>query len=96
MIIDRVLRKSIIQKKPYCFECGTSQNLQEHHCLYGINRKKADIDGLTVLLCAKCHFNLHNNRNGLAKKYQIIAQRAYVKKNSFDKYMQRYGRNYDI
>ena len=93
--VQKVLKKSIIQKEPYCYECGSSLNLQEHHCIHGSFRKKADEDGLTVLLCAKCHFNLHHNQNELDKKYKILAQRAYVKKHSFDEYMRRYIKNYD-
>lgn len=93
--VKKVIKKSIIQKEPYCYECGSTLNLQEHHCIHGSFRKKADEDGLTVLLCANCHFNLHHNQNELDKKYKILAQRAYVKKYSFDAYMRRYIRNYD-
>lgn len=93
--IDRVTSKSIITNKPYCLECGSYHSLELHHCIHGSFRKKADEDGLTVLLCARCHFNLHHNSNGLDKKYKILAQRAYVKKYSFDEYMRRYIRNYD-
>ena len=92
--VQKVLMKSIVTNKQCCYECGSTLNLQEHHCIHGSFRKKADNDGLTVLLCAKCHFNLHHNNNDLDTKYKILAQKAYVKKYGFDAYMNRYMRNY--
>lgn len=48
--------KSIIQKEKECYICGTTSNLQEHHCLYGTaNRKKAEELGLKVWLCREHH-----------------------------------------
>lgn len=40
----------------HCFRCGTSQNIQIHHCIHGTsNRKNSDKYGLIVPLCIYHH-----------------------------------------
>lgn len=55
--------KSIMQfEMNRCYICGSRQNLEHHHAMHGFaNRKKADKDGLVVMLCAKCHRDLHDH-----------------------------------
>ena len=41
-----------------CFLCGC-QATDRHHIFGGANRPKSEKDGLVVMLCRKCHNELH-------------------------------------
>ena len=92
--IDRVTSKSIITNKPYCLECGSYHSLELHHCIHGSNRKKADQDGLFVLLCTNCHKRLHSVSSELDLKYKRLAQKSYMKYHTLEEFMTRYHINY--
>lgn len=51
------MSKSIVcdEDKKHCRICGSENNLNLHHIIYGKNRKNADKYGLTIWLCKKCH-----------------------------------------
>ena len=40
-----------------CVDCGTTENLQEHHISYDPE--------ITVTLCVDCHMRRHNNSHGV-------------------------------
>jgi protein-arginine kinase activator protein McsA len=44
-----------IEKKKKCVECGSTDNLQQHHTSYE--------DDETVTVCRRCHQNIHKNRD---------------------------------
>ena len=47
---------SIIQQDKSCYVCGSRSNLELHHCIYGMGKRKlADKYGLTIYLCHKHH-----------------------------------------
>ena len=92
--IDRVTSKSIITTKPYCLECGRRYNLELHHCIHGAYRKKADKDGLFVLLCNKCHKRLHSCDYNMDLKYKQLAQEKFEENHSREEFMERYYKNY--
>ena len=50
------MRKSIITKyEDICALCGRPKE-SEHHCVFGNGlRKLADLDGLTLPICNRCH-----------------------------------------
>ena len=90
-------RKSIMQnlenKRCYiCWQPGTDV----HHCMHGTaNRKRADEDGLFVVLCRNCHMRLHDDGIGdLALMKE--AEKTWLKYNQADisDWIQRYGKNY--
>jgi len=86
--------KSIIQKDNRCFLCGSTRDLQTHHCQHGYNRNKADEDGLTVRLCVLCHTNLHSRGWGdreLKQISQTMWERTYGSREDF---IRRYGKSY--
>lgn len=90
--------RSIIQNEKKCYLCGSTVGLERHHCIFGDGwRKLADKYGLTVWLCGYHH---RDNRNGvhgnneLAKQLKKVAQGAFEKKYSHEKWMQIFGRNY--
>lgn len=90
-------KESIIQttNKETCYLCGQYAT-ERHHCLHGTaNRKLADEDGLTVMLCQRCHMNLHD-KGTCDKELQKIAQRAWMKHNgaTVDDFIKRYGKSY--
>ena len=50
------MAKSIMQEEKCCCICGTTQNLHEHHVIYGTaNRKMSEKYGLKVWLCQEHH-----------------------------------------
>ena len=82
----------LIDKKyaSYCALCGTPLSVKtEHHLLFGVDRKKAEEDGLKVPICDNCHTmnggsgKLHGNI--IADKLSKIAgQLAYEKQKCAD------------
>lgn len=89
--------KSIICQNEQCYECGTTQGLQVHHCIHGTaNRTLADEDGLTVYLCWRCHNRLHNGDARLDHKLMRLAERRYLDfyKKDVKDFIARYGKNY--
>ena len=91
--------KSIIQTEKECYFCGTTLNLDKHHCIHGwANRKLADKDGLWVYLCKDHHTmssqSVHQdeNMNLVLKK---IAQKEWEKKfGTREEFIKRYGKSY--
>ena len=76
--------KSIMQDyeaEPWCFECGSPYNLQEHHCIEGRGRRKlSEKYGLKILLCGMggCHNKGHRQNPELLKKWQRLAEQAFL------------------
>ena len=87
--------KSIVQNDFRCFLCHSERNLEVHHCIHGTaNRKLADEDGLTVLLCNECHRMLHDHGQG-DKVLQQIAQQEWERHNgTTEDFIKRYGKSY--
>jgi len=87
--------KSIIQQENVCFFCGTTRDLQTHHCLHGTaNRKLADKYGLTVRLCRKHHEEAHREKTTdriLQVRAQIAWEEHYGNRSDF---MAVFGRDY--
>jgi hypothetical protein len=98
---------SIIAPLDRCAICGAVNGLELHHVLYGTaNRKLADADGLTVMLCYTHHrgaFGIHNPdpRNASKVKEWDLDLKAsaqlkwmqYYGKTK-EEFIARYGRNY--
>jgi hypothetical protein len=89
--------ESIIQttNKNCCFICGQWAT-DNHHCIHGVaNRKLADRDGLTVMLCHTCHMNLHD-KGYMDRELQKIAQARWMEYNSksVDDFIKRYGKSF--
>ena len=87
----------MIDDKKRCYLCGSTQNLQVHHCLFGNNRKKADKLGLMVYLCMDCHTGSRGvhivNSKGL-KELQILAQKKFEETHTRDEFMEIFHKNY--
>lgn len=90
--------KSIVQKDwDVCFECGTTQNLEEHHLMGASNRTFSEKYGLKVRLCHRCHNEppngVHFNQDKM-DEYHRMAQRAFEKDHSHEEWMRLFMRNY--
>ena len=90
--------KSIIQTEKECYLCGSTLNLEKHHCIYGTgHRKLADKYGLTVWLCPFHHrdnkYGVHGNRE-FDLEMKRLAQETFESKHGHDKWMQTFGRDY--
>ena len=95
------MSKSIINgnRKGVCFICGRFCPTEEHHIFYGKNRKRADMDGVTVYLCHWCHNEppngVHFNKaNDMRMKR--LGQRTWMAHygKTVDDFIGAYGRNY--
>lgn len=78
-----------------CFICGRYAT-DCHHAIHGIaNKKIADKDGLTVMLCRNCHANLHDKGN-FDRELQRIAQLRWMEYygKGVDEFRARYGKSY--
>lgn len=82
-----------LYESEYCIECGRPAS-EEHHVLFGRNRKNADDYGLTVSMCRACHSRLHDRDEELAMKYRKLGQLAFEYRYSHEEYMQIFGRSY--
>lgn len=90
--------KSVLQSEKECFVCKTTQNLEEHHCLYGTsNRKMSEKYGLKVWLCHEHHTGntgVHFNKE-LDLQIKELAQAYYEEHiGSKQDFMRDFGRNY--
>ena len=89
--------RSIMQteaQQDYCYICGSIAT-DLHHCWHGTaNRKLADRDGLTVMLCRKCHAYLHD-KGMFDKELQKAAQKRWMEyfDKSEDDFRKRYGKS---
>lgn len=82
-----------IHKKFYDLE---TQGTERHHCIHGCaNRRLADEDGLTVMLCNTCHRLLHD-KGCHDKDLEQIAQTNWMKyyNKSKEDFIKRYGKSY--
>ena len=90
--------KSIIQENKECWVCGTTQDIHEHHILYGTaNRRLSEKYGLKVWLCGK-HHNLSNegvhfNRE-LDMRLKQLAQKRFEEEYPNESFLKIFGRNY--
>ena len=54
--------KVFINKKAYCHNCGNREHLQVHHLRYYEDKLPYEYDmGDVVVLCNKCHYDVHHN-----------------------------------
>lgn len=59
----------------YCILCNKPRT-DIHHCVFGVGRRNlAEVDGLTMPLCASCHRAIHQGKMQTLSK--IIGQLLY-------------------
>jgi len=89
--------KSILQTEKECFMCGTTNNLELHHVIYGTaNRKQSDKYGLVVWLCRDHHTGdrgVHFNKE-FDNALKFYAQSTFEESHSHEEWMKIFGRNY--
>ncbi|MBO5610597.1 MAG: hypothetical protein J5929_09565 [Eubacterium sp.] len=94
------MKSIIIKDLKVCAECGTTENVEIHHCIHGTaGRKFATKYHLLIGLCSTHHrgsegVHDNNNNNDLDLKYKRMAQEAFEKKYSHEKWMEEWGKNY--
>ena len=88
--------KSILQQESYY--CKTTNNLEEHHCLYGTaNRKIAERFGLKVFLCSEHHRGkngVHGGNKYLDIKLKQLAQSKFEENHDRGDFIKIFGKNY--
>lgn len=90
-------KKSILQEEKKCFFCGTTLNLERHHCIHGTaGRRIADKLGLTIWLCGEHHRGKYSPHqcSEIDLRLKRFAQSCYEDKHSREEWMQKVGRNY--
>lgn len=104
------MKSTIEQKKysGYCFFCGSGLINGEHHLLFGNMRQLAELDGLKVHICDRCHVagkiteRIHDNP--MAEKLSKMLGQAFYERNECakgatidearEKFRKRYGKSY--
>ena len=90
--------KSIICDKKECYLCGSTHNLERHHCIHGTaGRKLADKYGLTVWLCPYHHRDTKHGVHGDATLdlwFKKLAQNVFEIAYSHELWMEKFKRNY--
>lgn len=87
--------RSVMQTETACYICGTTYQLERHHCIHGTaNRRLAEQYGLTVYLCKHHHELVHRDIE-MDRKLQGQAQKAWEERygNRSD-FMAVFGRSY--
>ena len=89
--------KSILSNEKWCYICGDTRDIHQHHIFGGPNRKHSDKHGLWVYLCAKHHNfsdeGVHYNKL-LADHLHREGQKAFERNHSREEFMAIFGRNY--
>ncbi len=84
-----------------CIICGTTQNLETHHCIGGSYRQRADKMGMVVRVCSNCHTgnpdSIHREPTATKKKLlqklgQIWAMEHY--NMSVEEFIKFFGKNF--
>ena len=78
-----------------CRICHCYGVMDTHHMLHGSSRKQADEDGITCLLCRRCHSRLHDQgEHDLELKKE--GERIWLRKTggTIAQFRRRYGKNY--
>ena len=94
------MRSIITKDLKTCAECGTTVNVELHHCIHGTaGRKLATRYHLLVGLCSDCHRGTNgvHGKNGheLDLKYKRMAQRAWENKHGDrEKWIEIFGKSY--
>jgi 5-methylcytosine-specific restriction endonuclease McrA len=93
------MRSLLVKDLKVCAECGTTENVETHHCIHGTSgRKLATRYHLLVGLCPECHRGTNgvHGKNGheLDLKYKRLAQEKFEEKYGHDKWMEVFQKNY--
>ena len=94
------MRSIITKDLKTCAECGSTINVEIHHCIHGTaNRKLSTKYHLLVGLCSECHRGtngVHGQKgHNLDLKYKRIAQEAFEKKHgNREKFIEVFGKSY--
>lgn len=83
----------------WCYECGRTGYLEEHHIFFGQpDRQHSEDTGLKVHLCPRCHrygkTGVHGGNRKLDLKLKAIAQKAFEQNHTRAEFMNIFGRNY--
>lgn len=79
-----------------CKICGRYGQMEVHHMLHGSMRALAEEDGLTTLLCHRCHMKLHDT-GWHDRDLQREAEEMWLLQDhlrSVNDFIARYGKNY--
>jgi len=97
------MSKSIMQTQKICYLCNemgyeNTRNLEEHHCIYGCNRKNSEHYGLKVFLCHEHHegdMGVHYGGTEARDHLKVLAQEAFMAKHgSREDFIKIFGKAY--
>lgn len=80
-----------------CYMCGSYSGIEDHHIFGGPVRMTCDRRHLTVHLCERCHYHLHNDPDGYGVKDYLhrVGQRVYEDKiGSRQQFIDEFIRSY--
>lgn len=88
------IRYSIIYNNlSICANCGSNNCVEKNEVFEGSYRQKSIELGMVVPLCHKCHKEFHNNSK-LNLYYKVMFQKEYIKYNTLEDFIKKFGQNY--
>lgn len=89
------IKSVLIEDVEHCWLCGSSRNVEEHHCISGRGRRQVcEKYHLTVPLCHLCHMRLHDHGE-YDKELKQVAQRYYEKNiGTREDFRQEFGKSW--
>lgn len=89
------IKSVLIEDVEHCWLCGSSRNVEEHHCISGRGRRQVcEKYHLTVPLCHRCHMNLHDTGE-MDLFFKTFAQRYYEKHiGTREQFREDFGKSY--
>lgn len=88
---------SIFGEQSECYLCGNMEDLVRHEVFHGTaNRAISKKYGCWVLLCARCHHDLHNRRPEVDWKLHRVGQIKAMEYYgwSIDDFRERFGKSW--
>lgn len=87
---------SIMDQRGGCYVCGEWGDLARHEVFHGFNRQKSKAYGLWVLVCPKCHDEIHMKRHGIdgALKHRACKAAKEFYNWTDEDFRQRFGKDY--
>jgi hypothetical protein len=78
-----------------CWVCGTTQNLESHHCFGGCRRKTSEEYGLKIWLCQYHHQIVTDEKNKeLVHQIHLYGQTKFERENPDLSFLETFNKFY--
>lgn len=96
---QRKVKTPLPDAEKFCVGCGTTINLEIHHCMPGINRENSNKYGCVSWLCIEHHRGtkgVHNGNEELMLRLKVIHQKRLIENGMhLEEFINIFGSNYE-